>query len=376
MQTQHTVAHCTNPFLGPTMVWIYDQIRSLTRYRPVVLTQAIRNRERFPFQPVYSTEALPMWRQVLYRAIRKARGTYAGYVPLLKQEQAALIHAHFGHEGYRCLAARRGAGVPMVTTFYGVDVSALPQQRAWRRRFERLFAQGERFLAEGAHMAERLASLGCPPQKICIQHLGVDLSQIPFNPPEQQTAEPVVMMYASFREKKGHVYGLRAFHRILSAHPRARMRIVGDGPLRAEIEREIERLDLKERVVLLGMQPHPKGLEELKRATLLLYPSVTASDGDTEGGAPVALIEAMAAGVPVVSSHHADIPEVVIDGRCGILVKERDVDGLAGGLDALLASPKRRAEMGRAGRAHVEVNHNLQVQGKRLEEIYDRTIGG
>ena len=115
--------------------------------------------------------------------------------------------------------------------------------------------------------------------------------------------------------------------------------------------------------------------EELARATVLLYPSVTASDGDTEGGAPVALIEAMASGAPVVSSLHADIPEVVPDGRCGLLTEERDVEALAERLDALLSSPGLRAEMGRNGRAHVEANHNLSVQGSRLEDIYDRVIG-
>ncbi len=377
METRPAVAHCATPFLGPTMVWLYDQIRSLTRYRPVVLTQAVRNREAFPFHPVYSMEDLPRWRQTLYRAVRKMRGTYAGYAPILKQEQADVIHAHFGQEGYRCLEARRDARVPMVTTFYGVDVSALPKQKTWRRRFERLFAEGERFLAEGTHMAERLAALGCPPAKIRIQRLGVDLSRIPFSPSEPQGMEqPVVLMYATFREKKGHVYGLRAFRQILDAHPRLRMRIVGDGPLRAEIEREIQRLGLEDRVVLLGMKPHGESLQELKKATLLLYPSVTASDEDTEGGAPVALIEAMATGVPVVSSHHADIPEIVIDGQCGILAEERDVGRLAEGLDALLKSPELHAKIGRAGRAHVEANHNLQVQGRRLEEIYDRTIGG
>ena len=91
---------------------------------------------------------------------------------------------------------------------------------------------------------------------------------------------------------------------------------------------------------MLGLLPHPTALEELKRATILLYPSVTASDGDTEGGAPVALIEAMAMGVPIVSSLHADIPEVVIDKTCGLLFPERDIAGLATGLDTLLRSPR------------------------------------
>ncbi len=376
MERQRTVAHCANPFLELTTVWMYDQIRSLRRYRPVVVTQAVRNREAFPFDPIYSAEDLPWWGRTACRMVRKVRGTYADYASLLRREGVEVIHAHFGQEGYRCLEARRGAGVPMVTAFYGMDLSVLPRQRLWRRRFERLFAEGDLFLAEGHHMGAGLVDLGCRPDRVCIHRLGVDLDRFPYVPPEARAAEaPVVLACAAFREKKGIPYGLRAFHRIRDGHPTAQMRIIGDGPLRAEIEDEIRRLNLGDRVTLLGIRPRSVCLEELGRATLLLYPSVTASDGDTEGGAPVALIEAMASGLPVVSSLHADIPEVVPDGRCGLLVEERDVEGLAEGLDGLLKSPEMREAMGRAGRTHVEANHNLRVQGERLEAIYDRARG-
>ena len=377
MELRRTVAHCANPFLPVTMVWAYDQIRSLTRYRPVVLTQAVQNRDVFPVDHLFSAEDLPAWEQGLYRVVRKVRGTYAGYVPILQRARVGVLHAHFGQEGYRCLSASRGAGVPLVTSFYGLDVSQLPRRRSWRRRFGRLFDEGERFLVEGSHMGERLVDLGCPPEKVCLQRLGVDLDQIPFCPPESRgDGASVVLMYATFREKKGHIYGLRAFHRVLDAFPAARMRVIGDGPLRAEIAHEIQILDLAGRVSLLGMRPHAECLEELRQATVLLYPSVTASDGDTEGGAPVGLIEAMASGLPIVSSWHADIPEVVPDGRCGLLARERDVAGLAKGLEAVLGCAQLRKSLGKAGRAHVEANHNLRQQGRRLEAIYDRVVEG
>lgn len=363
------VAHCASPFLPVTTVWMYDQIRALRRYRPVVLTQAARNLDRFPFEPVLSAEFLPEWRQGMYRAVRRVRGTYAGYGRWLKEIGAALIHAHFGQEGFRCLAGKRGAGVPMATAFYGLDVSVLPQEVVWRRRFARLFAEGEAFLAEGAHMAQRLMELGCPPDKVVIQHLGVDLGHFPFCPARDA---PVVLTYAAFREKKGLVYALRAFARVREAHPEARLRMIGDGPLRGVLTAEIAALGIGEQVEMLGMLAHEAAIEELKRASVLLYPSVTASDGDTEGGAPVALIEAMAVGTPVVSSRHADIPEVA---PCGLLFEERDVDGLAEGLDALLGSESLRMEKATAGRAHVAAQHDLVRQAQKLEGIYDRMMG-
>ncbi len=373
MPVKPTVAHCANPFLTLTMVWCYDQIRGLSRYRPVVLTQARQNENVFPVETLHSSEDLRPLRRSVYRVIRKIRGTYAGYGCILREEGAAIIHAHFGQEGFFCLAARRCAHVPMVTTFYGMDASALPRQRLWRRRFQRLFHDGELFLVEGPRMGESLVSIGCPIEKVHVHPLGVDLGKIGKAPPESRK-EAVVLMYANFREKKGHVYGLRACRKILVSHPGLKVRIIGDGERRAEVEREIQRLVLGDHVTLLGMLPHAKCLEELARASVLLYPSVTAADGDTEGGAPVALIEAMASGLPIVSSHHADIPTVAPDGRCALLFRERDVDGLAEGLDTLLRSSRLREEMGRAGRAHVEDAHDMRKQGRRLEAVYDRVI--
>jgi len=367
-----TVVHCANPFLPATTVWMYDQIRTLSRYRPVVLTQLRQNLDQFPVDHVISAEDLPFVRQFLYRVIRKKRGTYAGYGKWIQEVDGQLIHAHFGQEGFRCLAAKRETGLPMVTTFYGMDVSQLPRQKVWQKRFKRLFADGELFLAEGSYMAQQLVKLGCLPERVQVQHLGVDLDKIPFFAPlERNNERPVVLTYAVFREKKGLVYAIRAFSKIANAYPLAQLRMIGDGPLRGELEAEINELGLQGRVKMLGFLSHEVALEELRRATVLLYPSVMAKDGDTEGGAPVALIEAQASGTPIVSSLHADIPEVAPHEKCGLLFPERDIVGLATGLDTILGNEALRAQMAKAGRVHVEVEHNLKIQAKRLENIYD-----
>lgn len=361
------VAHSANPFLPVTAGWIYDQMRVAKRYRPIVMTQARQNLDRFPIAPVLSTEDFSPARRMALRLVRKVRGTYMGYENGLREHNAALIHAHFGQEGYRCLSAKQRVGIPMATTFYGLDVSALPRQRIWRRRYERLFAEGEVFLVEGPFMGERLIALGCAANRVVVQRLGVDVSKIPFGA-DRPAGPPVVLTYAVFREKKGLIYAIRAFAKIADKYPDAQLRMIGDGPSRPQLEDEIQKRRLGARVDMLGMLSHPAALEELRRATVLLYPSVTAADGDTEGGAPVALIEAMAMGVPIVSSLHADIPEVVIDESCGLLFPERDVAGLAEGLDATLNAPKRN----RAARAHVVARHNLEKQVEKLEAIYDR----
>ena len=328
-----TVVHCANPFLPVTTVWMYDQIRALKRYRPFVITQMRQNADRFPLEGVYSAQDLGLIPRQVYRLIRKVRGTYAGYERWMRDMGADLIHAHFGQEGYRCLTAKKNTDIPLLTTFYGMDVSQLPRRPIWQKRFGRLFAEGDLFLAEGTHMANALIGIGALADRVRVQHLGVDLAAMPFVEPAARNSDaPVVLTYAAFREKKGLVYAVQAFAKIAGTHPTARLRMIGDGPLRGELERAISQWGLGDRVDLLGYLSRNAALGELRQASVLLYPSLTASDGDTEGGAPVALIEAMASGACVVSSLHADIPEVVPNGTCGMLFPERDVNGLAEGL--------------------------------------------
>ena len=151
-----------------------------------------------------------------------------------------------------------------------------------------------------------------------------------------------------------------------------RLHIIGDGSERHRIEAAIEESGLGERVSLAGRQPYSKVLEALWDSHLLLQPSLTAADGDAEGGAPVILLDAQASGLPVVSTVHGDIPEYVLDGESGYLAPEGDVDGLAEQLRRCLFSSDIWARLGRSGRRHVEENYNARTQAAALEEIYDK----
>lgn len=111
-------------------------------------------------------------------------------------------------------------------------------------------------------------------------------------------------------------------------------------------------------------------LRELDSASIFLHPSVVSADGDTEGGAPTVLLEAQAMGLPVVSTLHADIPNVTVPGKSALLVAERDADAIAEVLVALLDDPSGWAAMGRAGRRHVESYHDIHKEAPALEERY------
>jgi colanic acid/amylovoran biosynthesis glycosyltransferase len=137
----------------------------------------------------------------------------------------------------------------------------------------------------------------------------------------------------------------------------------------------IEKGKLGSKVSLPGYQPYDVMLNEARTHHVFLSPSVTAADGDTEGGAPVTIIEMAASGMMVVSTTHCDIPGVIRNGETGLLAAERDVDGLVERLEWLVANPDAWRAMQDAGREHIEAEFDARRQGERLGEVYAELVG-
>ena len=146
--------------------------------------------------------------------------------------------------------------------------------------------------------------------------------------------------------------------------------MLGDGPLVPSVLASVAERQLDSSVRLLGFLSHAEYLKEVDRADIFLHPRITAADGDTEGGAPPTILEAQALGLPVVSTYHADIPNVVVPDGSALLVPERDSRALANALSRLLDLSANWAEMGRMGRVQVETRHNIEREVVSLEEKY------
>jgi colanic acid/amylovoran biosynthesis glycosyltransferase len=160
---------------------------------------------------------------------------------------------------------------------------------------------------------------------------------------------PTFVCVASLRPYKGHAVLLDACRLLRDRGVRARVLLVGDGELRRRLAARIAREGLSGRVELLGARPHEEIPELLAAATAMVLPSVRARDGQMEG-IPVALMEAMAAGVPVIATRLSGIPELVADGETGLLVPERDPAALAGAMERLAGDPVLGAQLAAAAR--------------------------
>ena len=377
------IAHSVKSYLFRTGSWIYSQISNLKRYHPIVITSKKSNLDIFPVPELYSLSDLNPLNRFAQQQYAKLTGSpYPFFYRVLKKKGAVVIHSHFGNRGYFDLPLKRKLDIPQVTTFYGHDVSLLPREERWRRRLEELFADGDLVLAEGNYMKKTLLELGCPESKVRVQHLGIDLNKIPFIPRKPDGSRTIKILIAgTFREKKGITYALEAFARIAPRHKNLELTLVGDAgrsqrevDYKKEITSIISARNIAGRVNYLGFLPYPAFIKEAQHNHIFLSPSIHPSDGETEGGAPVALIEMSAYGMPIVSTFHCDIPEVVVDGASGFLVPEKDTDALAERLEYLIAHPETWEDMGRAGRSHIEAEFNIEQQAEKLEQHYDSLL--
>ncbi len=374
------VAHVRTPFLSRTETFIHEGlVRPYGRIRPTVFTEQRIHSDLFPYPRVVDCSVprfSPRW--YLSQAVQRLAGIPR---PALCREllrwNARLLHAHFGEEAWHLLEVKRRLGLPMVSTFYGYDASELMQSPLWRDRYRELFQEGEMFLVEGSCMKRRLMSAGCPEEKVRLRRIPVDLEKIPFRERSPKMKGPVSFLSCGrFIEKKGHRYALRAFHLLAEDGVDGWIfRVIGNGPLNDELSDYVRRNGLEGRVEFLGPKTHAEFLSELDRADVFVAPSVTAANGDTEGGAPTVVLEAQAAGLPVVSTRHADIPEVVVENESALLSDERDVDGLARNLKRMAREPDLWAPFGRRGRRHMEEHHDMAHAARELERIYLDVLG-
>jgi colanic acid/amylovoran biosynthesis glycosyltransferase len=279
--------------------------------------------------------------------------------------------AHFGRWG-RFACALRELGLiagPIATVFHGKDMSAYLDKRN-DNAYRHLFARGDLFLPISEFWKEKLIRLGADPSKIMVHRMGVDTSRFVATPRTLKPGEPVKFIgIGRMVEKKGFDDALAAFDIMRSKPnpPDATLTLIGDGPLREKMMRKAERRGLSDRVKFTGLLPHADVEKAIKDAHVFVLPSKTSKSGDMEG-IPVALMEAMGTGMPVIATRHSGTPELVEHGVSGLLCEEGDREALAANMERLARMPERWPAMGAAAAAKVRSDFDLTYWNDKLLE--------
>ncbi len=374
-----SVAHSVYMWLPMTQIWLFNQIKNMQNVHSIVLARQENKLNSFPWQPIYTINEQERF---IFRVARRLghRWHTANFHKAIISHSVKILHSHFGDIGWYDVPLAQKNNLKHIVTFYGADVNMLPTQRpAWQKRYRELFQRADLFLCEGPFMANTLIAKGCPPEKVKVHRLGVAVNEITYTPRKLKPGDPLKILIAgTFREKKGIPYALTAAGRLHQAGAKIQVTVIGDsarGLAMEEAEKQkilsvIEQYKLAPVVRLLGYQPYATLLAEAYEHHLFLSPSVEATNGDSEGGAPITIIDLMATGMPVVSTTHCDIPQVVLHEQTGLLAEERNVDQLVTHLEWFLQHPEKWEAMAANGRHHVEQKFNVQLQASALAERY------
>lgn len=369
------VVHSLQEWLPLTQTWLYNCITHLEpEVENTVVCEKTAHTELFPFYRVRSVTAAGnpgAWSRL------KRRLRLQFHEPLLektvRETKPALLHSHFGMQGWANHRLARRRRLPHVISFYGFDVSIGQRREKWQQRYRQMFASADRVFCEGPFMAKTIENLGCPAEKLQVQRLGVNLDKIPFK--ERNFQAPVLRFFiaATFTEKKGIPYALEALGLLAREGVEFEVTVVGDANRReteqaekAKIQEVVRRHALGGRVKFAGFVPHPQMLAMAREHHIFLSPSVTAANGDCEGGAPVGLIEMAAGGMPVISTTHCDIPFVLGEGNRAILAPERDPVALKEVIAALVRDRGRMPLLAAENRRFIEENLDVRVCAREL----------
>ncbi|MEM9396148.1 MAG: glycosyltransferase [Pseudomonadota bacterium] len=383
------VVHSCIEWAPITQGWLRDQIVTQFRLGANVWVAAKRRcgTERdLPVERVSCLSDLPRAVSLLERTKAALFDQYSfrNVSDLITKIDPLILHSHFANVAWQDLPAARRTGCSHVCSVYGYDIEQLPSHSTqWRKRYDLLAKRLHGVFCEGPHVKEVMVAQGFDPDRLFVNHLGVDLESLSFRPSTWDRKVPLrVLMAASFREKKGLPYGIDALDRFARDHP-VELTIIGDaGPAseqkieKRKIMASLEKATNISTVRLLGYQPHSRLVQETKSHHVFMQPSATASNGDTEGGAPVSLIEMQALGLPIVATKHCDIPNIVAPQYRENLAMEHDVDDLYKALARLVSESQDWESLTRHARTYVETHFDLPSCTENQLRLYQKLTEG
>ena len=298
------------------------------------------------------------------------RNSIAGY---LQARRVRLVLAEFGPVGVEMLPIARDLGIPLLVCFHGYDVFHRETLNQWRRSYQTLFREADRVIAVSEAMVGRLEELGAPKDKLVHLPAFVDLKRFPYA--DHSRRPPRFLAVGRFAETKSPHLTILAFHRVAQLLPEATLTLVGrggGGELFEACVILVRALRLEHRVEFKGVLSHEQVAMEMRAARVFVQHSVTTPENGDMEGKPVAVMEAMACGLPVVATRHSGIAELVEDQVTGLLVAEYDVPAMA---DAMLRLARDDALVERVGRGASERIHADPLVSDHVA-ILERIIDG
>lgn len=286
----------------------------------------------------------------------------------LKKNKIQVVLAEYGTTSHRIVNICKKLNIPLITHFHGYDASVkLIIDNC--KNYKSVFEYSTFVIAVSISMQNQLIKLGCPKEKVVYNTYGPSdlfLDVVP------KFTDSTFIAVGRFVSKKAPYYVLLAFKKVHDKFPEAKLIMGGTGELFESCLNMIKALKLEDAVLLPGIIDRTQFIEYLSKGLAFVQHSITAQNGDQEG-TPVAILEASAAGLPVISTKHAGIPDVIIEDKTGLLVDEHDVDAMAEKMILLLENKALAKTLGANGKERVKNNFTLKRHLNIIDELIERS---
>lgn len=299
--------------------------------------------------------------------VLKNKNTLITFIEDLQANKIELVLAQYGTVGHLVVEASKQLNLPLVVHFHGHDAVRKTVLKA-QNNYKQLFAYSKLIVVSVSHeMTKRLIAIGCPKDKIIYNVYGPANTFLNLEP---TYSKKQFISIGRFVEKKAPHLTILAFAEVLKIHNDATLLYAGDGVLLDSCIDLVTALGISENVFFPGRITPEDYKNYLKTSLAYVQHSIEAQDGDMEG-TPVSILEASAAGLPIISTWHAGIPDVIMHKETGLLSSERDIEAMVKHLLWVLNNKEEAIVMGTMGKKHIKENYSLNHHILGLTKIIE-----
>lgn len=292
----------------------------------------------------------------------------------LKKENVDCVLAEYGPTACETLEVVKSLKLPLIVHFFGYDAVLKTAISQYGDKYKLVFDYSKFVVAVSEKMRQDLINLGCPSEKLVLTYCGPNNSFFQINP-NFQTLQ--FLSIGRFVDKKAPYLTIAAFKEVLNKFPKAKLIMLGDGPLLNTCKNLAKMWAIEKSVEFAGIKKPSEIVALFENSFAFVQHSIQAENGDSEG-TPVAILDAQAAGLPVVSTYHAGICDVIVHNETGLLVEERDVDGMTKNMIRLLEEHGLAQTLGSKGRQRTadlfSIDRHLKTLERIIEEACDLKI--
>ncbi len=380
------VLHIFDRYLNSTMNWAHNfmvSMQDVDHYvtAPIVFHNSYKEGVQLVLAPYQKSLPMPKDEWSVpgsYRVLDKVLPQFFNQwlKKFVQKNTPDIIHAHFGGVGVRHMHWIEKTNIPFVVSFYGFDMEKLPHKKpAYREFYRELGRIADGIFVLGASSKRTMISrYEMVPDKIYIHPLGIPVDRLPFHTKQKKSGQLRLLQIATLTPKKGQLDAIKALHLALQHYENIHLTLSGEGwdkSYVSEIRAYIEQYNLDKHVRLLPFTPHHQIYDLMSRHDVFIHPSRFTADKDSEGGATFAILEAMAAGLPVLSTNHRSIPERVVHGQMGFISPEGNPKALAQSILRMYEMDDLRyKEMSNSCRKQIEEQFNSDKLIVALRDCY------